>query len=165
MKGYSAFSKAPALLKPHHQIVLWSYTGHSLLGVLSLCRDAVGVFYILSRLDNANRSICFIDRTPGKSRHGNNGIERLTLHYPVLQKRSYITRCSLVSYTGLTFGGGYTNRSDNNKRVLSFADNTRKKISKRPTAVNVWAKLLHVPCMLSGDSLLTRGGHSSFLQV
>ena len=30
MKGYSTFTKYPALLKPHHQIVQVSYSGHSL---------------------------------------------------------------------------------------------------------------------------------------
>ena len=44
VKEYSAFSKAPALLNPNHQIVLVSYTGHSLKGVLPFCGDAVGVF-------------------------------------------------------------------------------------------------------------------------
>ena len=38
MKGCSAFPKALALLKPHHQIV---YPGHLLWGVFPLCRDAV----------------------------------------------------------------------------------------------------------------------------
>ena len=32
MKGYSAFPKTPALLEPHHQMVLVSYPGHSLGG-------------------------------------------------------------------------------------------------------------------------------------
>ena len=32
MKGYSTFPEAPALLEPHHQIVLVSYPGHSLGG-------------------------------------------------------------------------------------------------------------------------------------
>ena len=36
MEGYSAFPKAPALLKPQYLIVGW---------VSPLCRDAVGVFY------------------------------------------------------------------------------------------------------------------------
>ena len=35
MKGYSAFPKAPALLEPHHQIVLCHI----------LCKGAVGIFY------------------------------------------------------------------------------------------------------------------------
>ena len=52
-RGYSAFSKSPALLEQHHQIFLcyiqdtrWGE------GVLPLCGDAVGVFYIPSRLGN-----------------------------------------------------------------------------------------------------------------
>ena len=48
MKGYSAFTKAPALLEPYHQIVFVSYPGHSLLlleGVLPFSREAVNVFY------------------------------------------------------------------------------------------------------------------------
>ena len=53
MKGYSAFPKAPALLEPHHLDCLVSYAGHSLGGVLPLCREAVGVFYSprLGKLD------------------------------------------------------------------------------------------------------------------
>ena len=35
MKGYSVFLKAPALLEPHHQIVLVSYPGYSLEGGLT----------------------------------------------------------------------------------------------------------------------------------
>ena len=50
MKGYTAFPEAPALLEPHHQIVL----GHIMTlvegGVLLLCREAVGVFYSPKRL-------------------------------------------------------------------------------------------------------------------
>ena len=49
MEEYSAFSKAPALLKPHHQIV---YKDTRWGGVVPLCRDAVGVFYRPSRLGN-----------------------------------------------------------------------------------------------------------------
>ena len=46
MKGYSAFPKAPALLKLHTPIFLVSYLGHSLRGgVLPLCREVVGIFY------------------------------------------------------------------------------------------------------------------------
>ena len=37
IKEYSAFLRAPALLKPHHQTLIG--------GVLPLCRDAVVVFY------------------------------------------------------------------------------------------------------------------------
>ena len=44
MKGYCTFPKAPALLKPHHQIVC-VISGHSLEGILPLCRYAVSVFY------------------------------------------------------------------------------------------------------------------------
>ena len=47
MKEYSAFPKIPLLLEPHHQTVLVSYTGHSLVFFLLLCREAVGVFYSL----------------------------------------------------------------------------------------------------------------------
>ena len=41
VKGYSTFPKAPASLEPHHQIVSWTLVE---VGVLSFCRDAVGVF-------------------------------------------------------------------------------------------------------------------------
>ena len=42
-KECSAFPKAPALLEPHHQIFLVSYSEHSLRrGILLLCREAVG---------------------------------------------------------------------------------------------------------------------------
>ena len=49
-EGYSAFLKAPALLKPHHQI--FCVISRTLVGsrVLPLCRDTVGVFYTPSRL-------------------------------------------------------------------------------------------------------------------
>ena len=75
IKGYSAFSKAPALLKPRHQIVYIQDTRWGevlpllhrcsrcnlqpqLIGpqdtpwrdVLPLCREAVGVFYSSSRM-------------------------------------------------------------------------------------------------------------------
>ena len=53
MKGYSTFPKAPALLEPHHPIILCqsrTFIG----GVLPLCREAVGVFYSPSRLGNAS---------------------------------------------------------------------------------------------------------------
>ena len=42
VKGCSAFPNAPALLEPHHQILIGR--------VLPLCRGAVGVFYSPSRL-------------------------------------------------------------------------------------------------------------------
>ena len=42
MKGYSTFPKTPALLKPHHQIVLCHI---KVVGVLALCRDAGDAFY------------------------------------------------------------------------------------------------------------------------
>ena len=41
IKRFSAFPKAPALLKPHYQIVKCHIVGE----VLSLCRDADSVFY------------------------------------------------------------------------------------------------------------------------
>ena len=44
MKRYSAFLKAPVLLKPQHQIVechIRTFTG----GVVPFCRDVVSVFY------------------------------------------------------------------------------------------------------------------------
>ena len=50
IKGYFAFPKAPALLKPHHQIVQGHIPGHSLLVVTPVCRDAVGIFFSPSRL-------------------------------------------------------------------------------------------------------------------
>ena len=45
MKGYSAFPKAPALLKPHHQIVYCN-----IQGFLPLCRDGASLFNSPSRL-------------------------------------------------------------------------------------------------------------------
>ena len=44
MKGYSAFPKAPALLKPYHQIFR-VMSRIFVRGVVPLCKDAVGVFY------------------------------------------------------------------------------------------------------------------------
>ena len=49
MKGYTAFLKALALLKPHHLIVL-CHIQDNCLGVLPLSRDAVSVFYYPSQL-------------------------------------------------------------------------------------------------------------------
>ena len=50
---YSAFSKAPALLDPHHQFALFHIQnpcgGGG--GVLPLYRDELGIFYSLRRLD------------------------------------------------------------------------------------------------------------------
>ena len=53
MKGYSAFSKAPALLEPHHQIVQCHIQDTHQGGVLPLRRKAVSVFYSPSRLGKA----------------------------------------------------------------------------------------------------------------
>ena len=73
MNGYPAFPNAPALLKPHYQIAKCQirklvltlcidavgvfyyprkvgHSGHSLGGLLPLCRDEVGVFYSPSRV-------------------------------------------------------------------------------------------------------------------
>ena len=50
IKGYSAFPKASILLKPHHQIVLCHKQDTLLQGILAHCREAVGVFYSLTRL-------------------------------------------------------------------------------------------------------------------
>ena len=44
IKEYSAFPKAHALLKPHHQIALCHITRTLVGGVLHLGRDPVGVF-------------------------------------------------------------------------------------------------------------------------
>ena len=51
--GCSTFSKAPALLEPHRQVV-WCYIQDTScgVGVLSLCWGVVGVFYNPSRLGN-----------------------------------------------------------------------------------------------------------------
>ena len=52
MKRFSGFSKAPASLEPHHQIVqnhTRTLVGGG-VGFLHLCRSAVGVFYNSSRL-------------------------------------------------------------------------------------------------------------------
>ena len=49
LKGYSAFPKAPELLESHNQIVY--FICKTLVGVLlTLCRDAVCVFYSTSQL-------------------------------------------------------------------------------------------------------------------
>ena len=65
VKEYSAFPKAPALVKPHHQIVI----SRTFIGeVLLLCRDTVSVFCSPSWLDqnpllltyNVNMSILYI---------------------------------------------------------------------------------------------------------
>ena len=45
LKKYSAFPETPALLEPHQHIQHTRWTG-----VLTLCRDAVSVFYSLSQL-------------------------------------------------------------------------------------------------------------------
>ena len=46
MKGYTAFPKAPAILEPHHEIVLCHIQDACCGGaLLPLCREAVGVFY------------------------------------------------------------------------------------------------------------------------
>ena len=50
MKGYSAFPKAAASLEPHHQIVQCHIQDTHGVGVLPLCRGAVGVFYSPIRL-------------------------------------------------------------------------------------------------------------------
>ena len=50
MKGCSGFPKAPALLEPHRQIVWCHIQDTHWAGVLPLCRDIVGVFYIPSWL-------------------------------------------------------------------------------------------------------------------
>ena len=50
--------KAPALLESHHQIFLVSCPGHSLSGVLPLCRDAVGVF--CSKKSLGKKSLLYI---------------------------------------------------------------------------------------------------------
>ena len=45
IKGYSAFPKARALLKPHHQVVQWHISRTLVEGGLNPCRYVVGVFY------------------------------------------------------------------------------------------------------------------------
>ena len=49
MNGYSAFPKALAILEPHHQIFC-DISRTLVWRVLSLCREAVGVFYNPSQL-------------------------------------------------------------------------------------------------------------------
>ena len=53
MKGCSAFPKVPALLGPHHQIIKCHIQNSHGGGVLSLCWDAVSVFYSPSWLGKA----------------------------------------------------------------------------------------------------------------
>ena len=55
INGYSAFPNAPALLKPHHQIV-WCHFRDTCWGVLPLCRDTVDIFYSPSQLSCQTRS-------------------------------------------------------------------------------------------------------------
>ena len=49
MNVYSAFPKAPAILKPHHQIVYCHIQRTRLHEVLPISRDAIGEFFSLSR--------------------------------------------------------------------------------------------------------------------
>ena len=49
MNGYSIFPKAPALLEPHHQMVL-CYIQDNCLGGLTPQQNVVGVFYSPSKL-------------------------------------------------------------------------------------------------------------------
>ena len=45
MKEYSAYLKAPALLEPHHRIILCHIQDTCLGWGLTLCRGAIGVFF------------------------------------------------------------------------------------------------------------------------
>ena len=56
MKDYSAFAEAPGLLEPQHQTVL-CHIRKFFAEELLLCRDAVSVFYSISRL--GKQSIVF----------------------------------------------------------------------------------------------------------
>ena len=50
-EGIHRIPQNSCITEPHHQIVLESYPGHWLeVGVLSLCSEAVGVFYCPSQL-------------------------------------------------------------------------------------------------------------------
>ena len=60
MKGYSAFPKAPALLEPHHQIVLCHIRDTRWREVLPLGRDPVSVFNGLSRLSKQFKSLSIV---------------------------------------------------------------------------------------------------------
>ena len=55
MKGYPAFTKTPALQEPNYQIVLCPKTLIRGGGLLSLCREAVCVFYSPNLLGNTQR--------------------------------------------------------------------------------------------------------------
>ena len=58
MTGYSAFPKAPVLLEPQHQIVSCHIQDSHWVEVLSLCRDAVSIFYNnKGRLKSSNDGI------------------------------------------------------------------------------------------------------------
>ena len=57
MKGYITFPKVPALLEPHHQIVLCH---NSFWGFLPLCREAASVFYSPSRLGKLDSGSVYI---------------------------------------------------------------------------------------------------------
>ena len=52
MIGYSTYPKAPTSLEPHYQIIEYYIQDTHWGGVLPLWKEAVGVFYSLSRLGN-----------------------------------------------------------------------------------------------------------------
>ncbi len=56
IKGYSTFPKALALLEPHYQIILCHIQDNH-WGSLTPCRDAVGVFYSISRLGQEKKEL------------------------------------------------------------------------------------------------------------
>ena len=58
MKGHSSFPKAPALLKSQHQIIS-CHIRTFVVGVLPLCRDAVGLFHSPSRLGYLTSRFCW----------------------------------------------------------------------------------------------------------
>ena len=60
MEGCSAFPKALASLKTSPSDCSVSYPGHSLRGVLPLCRDAASVFYSPSRLGNIFQGVAIL---------------------------------------------------------------------------------------------------------
>ena len=59
IKGYSTFFNAPASLEIHHQIVC-VIARTSVRGVLTLCRDVVGVFYRPSQLGQHRHMSSFV---------------------------------------------------------------------------------------------------------
>ena len=106
IKGYSIFPKAPALLKTYHHIRTL------VMGVLPLCRGAVGVFYCLSRVGHRTfvrgvLSLCrdavgvFCDPVDWTTRHS------LRESYPFPEMQSVYSSAQVEWATGHSLGESY----------------------------------------------------------